>query len=337
MPASQEEVFAYEVMVAGQLASILEVSGWPKPGNVHRTRDMPDVRYEHFLAGATALGPSLREAAIRGIDSGRGVISLSDVGIGALIKRAVLDVNSWHKGGNTHLGTCILLVPLAVAAGKTYAEHDCVAPDELRRNVLEVTYNTTAIDAVNVYEAIRIAGAERTLGRAEATEAPDVFDRRALDKLISENVTLYDVMKVSSEWDNVASEFVSGMRNVFKVGYPSIVENLNSTRDINITIVHAYLRLLSEVPDTLIARKAGLKETKDIRLAVKIGLEKTAWVSQEARKILGLGGLTTPEGRKALEALDERLHEARGELNPGTTADLLAASIMVALLCGLRY
>lgn len=337
MPTSQEEKFAYEVMVAGQLASALEVSGWPKPGNVHRIRDMPDVRYEHFLAGAAALGPSLREAAIRGIRSGKGIIPLSEAGVGTLIKRAVSDVNSWHKGGNTHLGTSILLVPLAIAAGKTYVEYNDIAPDELKLNFMEVARNTTAIDAINVYEAIRTAGAERTLGKAETANAPDVFDRRARDKLISENITLYDVMKVSSEWDNVASEFVSGMRNVFEIGYPCIIENLNSTRDINIAIVHAYLRLLSEVPDTLIARKAGLKYTRDIKLAVKIGLEKTAWVSQEARKILGLGGLTTPEGRKALETFDERLHEAGGELNPGTTADLLAASIMVALLCGLRY
>ncbi|RLI27032.1 hypothetical protein DRO58_04925, partial [Candidatus Bathyarchaeota archaeon] len=221
MPVSREGRFAYEVMVAGQLASALEVSGWPKPGNVHRTRDLPDVRYEHFLAGAVALGPSLREASIRGIDSGRGVISLPDVGVGALIKRAISDINSWHRGGNTHLGTCILLVPLAVAAGKTYVEHGSVVCDELRLNVLEVARNTTARDAVNVYKAIRIAGGEKTLGRVETTEAPDVLDREAQDKLISKNITLYDVMKVSSEWDNVASEFVSGMRNVFEVGYPS--------------------------------------------------------------------------------------------------------------------
>ncbi len=332
-----EEKFAYEVMVAGQLASALEVSGWPKPGNVHRARDLSDVRYEHFLAGAAALGPSLREAAIRGIKSGKGSTLLSDVGVGALIKRAVSDINSWHRGGNTHLGTCILLVPLAVAAGKTCVEHGKVASEELRLNVIEVTYNTTAIDAVNVYEAIRIAGAERTLGRAETAEAPDVFDQKARDRLVSENITLYDVMKASSEWDNVASEFVSGMKNVFDVGYLCIVENLNSTRDINTAIVHAYLELLNKVPDTLIARKAGLKETEDVKSAVKIGLKRTAWVSREAGRILELGGLTTPEGRRALEAFDEKLHKAGGELNPGTTADLLAASIMVALLCGLRY
>jgi len=32
-----------------ELASVLEVSGYPKPGNVHRTRDFDDMVYEDFL------------------------------------------------------------------------------------------------------------------------------------------------------------------------------------------------------------------------------------------------------------------------------------------------
>lgn len=31
------------------LASLLELAGWPKPGNVHRTRDFENTRFEHFL------------------------------------------------------------------------------------------------------------------------------------------------------------------------------------------------------------------------------------------------------------------------------------------------
>lgn len=335
---SEEEIkFAYEVMVAGQLASILEVSGWPKPGNVHRTRDLPDVRYEHFLAGAVALGPSLRESALKGMGVGKNLIPPSKVGIGSLIKRCVSEVGLWHRGGNTHLGTCILLIPLAASAGKTYIEQGLITPAKLRSNTLLMTRNTTSIDAVNVYEAIRISGTERTLGEAKVSEAPDVLDEEAEDKLISEKVTLYDAMKIASEWDKVASEFTSGMETVFELGYPSIVEILRSTGDINTAIVHSYLRILHKFPDTFIARKIGLKETEDIKAAVKKGLKKILWISGEAGKILAAGGLTTEKGREAIRSLDDRLHEVGGELNPGTTADILAASLMVALLCGVRY
>ncbi|MCK4382115.1 MAG: triphosphoribosyl-dephospho-CoA synthase, partial [Candidatus Lokiarchaeota archaeon] len=43
------------------LSSLLELSGWPKPGNVHRTRNFEDTRFEHFLAGITAIQPNFRE------------------------------------------------------------------------------------------------------------------------------------------------------------------------------------------------------------------------------------------------------------------------------------
>ena len=35
-----------------QLALLLEVTGTPKPGNVDRHRDYPELRFEHFAAGA---------------------------------------------------------------------------------------------------------------------------------------------------------------------------------------------------------------------------------------------------------------------------------------------
>jgi triphosphoribosyl-dephospho-CoA synthetase len=43
------------------LSSLLEVSGWPKPGNVHRTNDFLNTRYEHFIAGIIAIQPDFCE------------------------------------------------------------------------------------------------------------------------------------------------------------------------------------------------------------------------------------------------------------------------------------
>ncbi len=49
------------------LAALLEVSAYPKPGNVHRLKDFPDTKYEHFLAGSVSLGSRMREIAEKGI------------------------------------------------------------------------------------------------------------------------------------------------------------------------------------------------------------------------------------------------------------------------------
>jgi len=42
-----------------QLASVLEVSGHPKPGNVHRTQDFEDMVFEDFLISGIAIGNTM--------------------------------------------------------------------------------------------------------------------------------------------------------------------------------------------------------------------------------------------------------------------------------------
>ena len=39
---------AKEIAKLAQIASVLEVSGWPKPGNVHRTRNYDDMVFQDF-------------------------------------------------------------------------------------------------------------------------------------------------------------------------------------------------------------------------------------------------------------------------------------------------
>ena len=320
-----------------QLAAVLEVSGWPKPGNVHRTKDLPGTRYEHFLAGSIAMGSAIERAARQGIRLSKGAIDVSNLGIGNTVKQAVSDVKRWHSGGNTHLGVCLLFVPLATAAAKTYMKYERIHPPSLRRNVEEIMRSTTSKDAVDVYEAITMVSSMQELGRIEGMQAPDLYDAKAKRKLITEKISLFEAMKTSSTWDTIAREWVSGMEISFGMGYPTLMEIFQRTNDINVATVHTFLKLLSEFPDTFIARKVGLKETANVREAVEIGRRKTKWISETADAILKMGGLTTEGGRAALQKFDRRLHSAGGELNPGTSADLTAASLMIALLCGLRF
>ena len=83
-------------------------------------------------------------------------------------------------------------------------------------------------------------------------------------------------------------------------------------------VTEAGLTLLSEVPDTLIARKAGR--------------EAALQVSSGARAVLAAGGVRTQAGRKALAEFDASLRDPQNSRNPGTTADLTAAATFVTLL-----
>ncbi|HMK15341.1 MAG TPA: triphosphoribosyl-dephospho-CoA synthase, partial [Methanomicrobiales archaeon] len=84
-----------------QMAMVLEVTASPKPGNVDRCHDYEGTRLEHFLASAIFARPALEKA-----EAGR-----CGTGIGEILREAVR-LTSSHRGGNTHFGAFILLVPL---------------------------------------------------------------------------------------------------------------------------------------------------------------------------------------------------------------------------------
>ncbi len=300
-----------------QLALLLEVSAYPKPGNVHRTRDFDDTKYEHFLASSVALYPCFKEAAEKGARYARGEIGITSIGVGELIKDSVDEMLKWQRGGNTHLGAILLLIPFAVGAGMSLAEGG-FSVESLRRHVSLVVKRTTPRDAVLVYDAILKA---KPGGLGEAPEL-DVTDEDSKREILERGVTLFEVFRIASPYDSIAREWVTGYSVTFEIGYPYLAELVGRGVDINTAIVNTFLKILSEVPDTLIARKAGLERAREVSL--------------RAKRVLDLGGLMTEQGRRALEELDEYLRDPQHSLNPGTTADLTASSIAVLILSGYR-
>ncbi|MEM3593604.1 MAG: triphosphoribosyl-dephospho-CoA synthase, partial [Candidatus Jordarchaeaceae archaeon] len=266
------------VQQCATLAVLLEVSGYPKPGNVHRIRDTPKTRYEHFLAGAVAIGPSIRDAALSGYRVSSGEINVKEAGVGQHILRAVMDTSNWQRGGNVNLGTILLFIPLAVAAGMA---HSCgkIVSGELRKNVRRVMESTTADDTLAVYEAISIANP----GGLGKVERYDVTKEVSKSLIREENVALQDVFRISAGWDNISKEWITGMEITFEVGYPAFLRIYNEFRDVNTATVHTFLEILSKNPDSLIQRKTSM--------------EKALEVSKAAAEILKQGGLTSEKGR----------------------------------------
>jgi triphosphoribosyl-dephospho-CoA synthase len=298
-----------------ELAVLMEVSGYPKPGNVHRTADFPETRYEHFLASAVAVAPCFRMAAEQGIKVSDGKLVSSEVGVGNIIKDAVDRMLGCQSGGNTLLGAVILLVPLAAAAGMT---RNSFSLSELRRNVRVVVESTTPEDAVAVYEAIERVGP----GGLNKAKSFDVTDPDSKKKILDEGVTLFDTFKIASTYDSVASEWVHNYPITFILGYPYLVKQLEETKDINTSTVHTFLKILAKVPDTFISRKAGTAKAETISAA--------------AEQVLKAGGLTTPQGRSLLHELDNKLRDPTHKLSPGTTADITEAVLAINNLNGYK-
>ena len=294
------------------------MSAYPKPGNVHRTADFLETRYEHFLASAVAVAPHLREAAERGTKASTENITLDKINIGKIIKDSVSDVAAWQSDKNTLLGSMTLLAPIAASAGLTLAKEPSFLANTLRRSLKLVVEATTPEDAVDFYDAIAVAK-PGGLGKAPTL---DVNDRTSKRRILARGTSLYEIFKISSPWDSIAAEWTSNFRITFDIGHPFFKAQLEKTRDLNTASVHTFLKILSLVPDTLIGRKAGKP--------------KAEWVSKEAGKVLDAGGLATSKGKTSLRKLDQKLHDVNHKLNPGTTADITSAVLAVAILEGYR-
>jgi triphosphoribosyl-dephospho-CoA synthase len=287
-----------------QIASVLEVSGHPKPGNVHRTRDFPDMVFEDFLISGVVIGDTMKKAAQRGKEFSGKTNSIPKIEVGKLIKEAVVETDKWIAN-NTNLGIIMLLTPLSAAAGMV----DDI--DEIPYNIDEMLRSTTPNDAANLYEAINIAEA----GGMGVQDELDVGSEDAKNELMKKGINMFDVLDLSSQWDMLAYELTRTMPITFGIGYPTFKE-VKESHGINKATVQTFLTILSIYPDTLIARKYGLETAQE--------------VSVDASLIIKEGGVLTEKGMDMLNNFDQDLIEKN--LNPGTTADLTASSVMVALL-----
>ena len=289
------------------LAGVLEASSF-KPGNVNPSHNFKNTRYEHFLSGSIALGSAIKNAATARCE------------IGKYILQGVSDIKKSHNGGNTHLGILMLFVPVASAAGLCLLQDD-LKFKRLRKNTLKILNSTTPDDAVNLCNAINLAGAG---GMGKKCEF-DLDNENLNSELIENNITFYDLMKLSAKRDRIAEELTTGANISFE--HAELILKIynnshNRDKDIFPAIVQTYLIILSKFPDTLIARKRGIDAATE--------------VSNKAQEVINYGGVFTEKGRIEIKILDEYLRSDGNSLNPGTTADIVAASLFIAILKGLK-
>jgi triphosphoribosyl-dephospho-CoA synthase len=217
-------------------------------------------------------------------------------GVGETVLAAV-EASRRVAAANTNLGIALLLAPLAKAA---------LAGGALRARLAATLHALDGADARSTYAAIRLSSAG---GLEEGVE----HDVRA-----EPTIGLREAMASAAERDSVAAEYVTDYALTFDTGIPALVAALGDGLAVRDAIVELHLRLLDKTPDTLIARKGGA--------------DAAARVSAGAREVLAAGGVRTPAGRQALASFDASLRGPGNALNPGTTADLVTATLFIALI-----
>jgi triphosphoribosyl-dephospho-CoA synthase len=260
-------------------ACVIDVRAF-KPGNVSLASPGHGMLAEDFIASADAMAAAIAAPA---------------TGVGQRILRAIEATRSVVQV-NTNLGIVLLCAPLAHAAAVYSGELI------LRERLRPVLAGLDIEDAELAYRAIRAAG-PGGLGRSDRHDVTQ--DPR---------VTLLEAMNEARGRDRIASQYVTGYRDIFETGLPALQHGFSRWRNRQWAAVHAYLVFLARFADSHIARKHG------DAVAASVSLQ-----ARELSQALGRSRDPAQE-MPALEAFDRQL-KARS-INPGTSADMTVAALV---------
>lgn len=221
-----------------------------------------------------------------------------DEPLGAAFERAVAGMAAAQTAGNTQFGALLLLCPLVRTAAA-----DALTPE----GVTDVVAGTTVSDAAafcRAFDAVDVAVGEPPPDLADLdVRDPDAAARAVEDR----GLTLADVMERSAPTDGVAREWTTGFERTFGAAQAL----LGREGTVLERAASVYLELLAEGPDDFVTKRHGESAAEG--------------VAERAR--------SARDGALDPEALADALVDEG--LNPGTTADLLAAGLYVALERGL--
>jgi len=202
---------------------------------------------------------------------------------------------SRQRGGNTQFGALLLLTPLVRAA----VDRD-LSPD----GVAAVVEDATVEDAAGFYRAFDHVD----VFAGDLPEDVDALDVRrggdAVPEVRDRGLTLYEVMAESADRDGVAREWVDGFGRTFRAA-DRIADGEGPVPG---RAAETFLWLLSRRPDTFVAKQHGPEAARSVMVR-----------AQEARE----------DGPRLVDAFAKSLVESG--VNPGTTADVVAAGLFVAL------
>lgn len=215
--------------------------------------------------------------------------------LGQVIHAAVAAAGAVSQS-NANLGIVLAIAPLAAAVA---AGHE-LAPVAVRQLLAKLD----EADARAIYAAIRTAAAGG-LGRQPQHDVAGPAPRAIL--------TAMQAAAERTPGDSIAALWARGYESLWDGPVADLTELEAAGCGWEETIVRAAVRQLARTPDSLIARRHGLSAAIE--------------VSRQAAAIADLSGPAWPA---AVAHFDRSLRHPR-RLNPGTTADLIAAALYIHL------
>jgi triphosphoribosyl-dephospho-CoA synthase len=202
---------------------------------------------------------------------------------------------------NTNLGIILLCAPVI----QSYIDFNNL---DLREGIKKTLSITSIKDTHDLCAAINISS-PGGLGDS------DMYDTASYP-----NASIKQIMNYSQEYDRISYQYSHNFSDIFDFIIPKL-EFLNQRYEsLDISLSLLFIEILAKIPDSHISRKFGDKIAK-----------KTSNNARDLLKILDREH--DPDYlAKALNNLDYE-YKKKG-INPGTTADLLVASLMIYKISG---
>lgn len=224
------------------------------------------------------------------------VLAQPDLAVGELILQAIAATRT-VVNCNTNLGIVLLFAPLCRAI------HECDTFEQLPEALAQVLNNLTVDDAKACYQAIRLADAGG-LGEAEKQDIKTI-----------PTISLKQAMALAQEHDTIAKQYLNNYHEIFNIGLPNLTAAINCEETIEWATALAYLTILSRVPDTLVCRKQSREHANAVT-------KKATHLIDKMNNIKKLSDF-----KNDIIAWDNELKKEA--INPGTTADLTAATLLL--------
>jgi triphosphoribosyl-dephospho-CoA synthase len=203
-------------------------------------------------------------------------------------ERILLAVKATREVTSANVNLGIILLIAPLAMAKRQADID------------EILKTLTPADGQHVFEAIRLASP----GGMKRADVPTEQDVQAAH---AQPIDLIEAMKHAASSDRIALQYATSFRDFFESVVPVVLESVDRPVDCAEGIVDAQLKLMSLQPDSLISRKCGATAAETVR---QLAIECMRADSPQAR-----------------QQFDAWLRADGNRRNPGTTADLIAASL----------
>lgn len=200
---------------------------------------------------------------------------------------------------NTNLGIILLCAPLIQAVQLNSGKG-------LRSALADVLQNTTEQDADWVFKAIVLA-VPGGLGEADQQ---DVNERAT--------VTLTQAMDLAAERDRIALQYTNCFKDIFDFTVLQYNRAFVLSCDSGWAALSVFAHMLARHPDSHIERKYGKQYSE--------------WIAEEMALLCkAIDSATKPEDLLPLLHRIDEVFKAK-KINPGTTADITVATVLVVLL-----